>query len=311
MTEPCEILSCAVRPAFPLLLRRGDVHDIRLEHERSREAQLKQNDRGGAVPKAIKSDVPGASVRMGRNRSEPGAATARSKAASTTQAGHQKPQQLDVSKDDPVAPSAGTQWWMDRSKTLERKITELEVALSHAETKVAQLSAEYANAQGNLAARAEAEGIAAHRMAELATKLADAETEVARLSTNNAATESKLLARAESDRIKARTSESRAQAEIVKMMTRMQHANQGAKRYAHEAEWLRAVYALMFDRPRWWFLMSDAWRSIKIRRRLRRRGLFDADAYLALYPDVANAGIDPLSHYISHGLAEGRSNGID
>lgn len=35
--------------------------------------------------------------------------------------------------------------------------------------------------------------------------------------------------------------------------------------------------------------------------------LFDADFYLAKYPDVAAAGLDPLEHYSSHGWREGRN----
>ena len=34
--------------------------------------------------------------------------------------------------------------------------------------------------------------------------------------------------------------------------------------------------------------------------------LFDRDAYLAKYPDVAQAGIDPIEHYVVHGAGEGR-----
>ena len=30
-------------------------------------------------------------------------------------------------------------------------------------------------------------------------------------------------------------------------------------------------------------------------------------AYLAAYPDVAAAHIDPLTHFLQHGMAEGRS----
>ncbi|PMR78134.1 hypothetical protein C1H70_15270 [Halomonas urumqiensis] len=38
-------------------------------------------------------------------------------------------------------------------------------------------------------------------------------------------------------------------------------------------------------------------------------GLFDADRYLAQNPDLAEAGIDPLVHYLRHGGAEGRGPG--
>jgi hypothetical protein len=47
--------------------------------------------------------------------------------------------------------------------------------------------------------------------------------------------------------------------------------------------------------------------------RLRQRmdivqasGLFDPEAYLQINPDVAEAGVDPLRHFVEFGLAEGR-----
>lgn len=36
------------------------------------------------------------------------------------------------------------------------------------------------------------------------------------------------------------------------------------------------------------------------------RAIFDGDWYRSHYPDIANTGIDPLAHYLSFGLAEGR-----
>ncbi len=51
------------------------------------------------------------------------------------------------------------------------------------------------------------------------------------------------------------------------------------------------------------------WR-LKIRaRRLACSSLFDPNWYLATYPDVAKAGIDPLVHYLSSGHREGRDPG--
>lgn len=43
---------------------------------------------------------------------------------------------------------------------------------------------------------------------------------------------------------------------------------------------------------------------------LKREGLFDAEAYLARNPDVREAGMDALQHYLSHGILEGRSLGF-
>ena len=39
---------------------------------------------------------------------------------------------------------------------------------------------------------------------------------------------------------------------------------------------------------------------------IAQSGLFDSDGYLRRYPDVAEAGIDPLEHYVAHGASEGR-----
>jgi GT2 family glycosyltransferase len=40
--------------------------------------------------------------------------------------------------------------------------------------------------------------------------------------------------------------------------------------------------------------------------RIRSSGLFDSDYFLAIYPDVAAAMLDPVSHYVQYGAAEGR-----
>lgn len=53
---------------------------------------------------------------------------------------------------------------------------------------------------------------------------------------------------------------------------------------------------------RWWRLRRD--RSL-----LSHSELFDADWYLATYPDVAAAGQNPLYHFLAHGAAEGRHPG--
>src|SRR5690242_18976729 len=39
---------------------------------------------------------------------------------------------------------------------------------------------------------------------------------------------------------------------------------------------------------------------------VRKSGLFDAEYYLATYPDVAERNIDPLVHYLEEGAREGR-----
>lgn len=55
------------------------------------------------------------------------------------------------------------------------------------------------------------------------------------------------------------------------------------------------------------------WLWLRLRYSPRKRAellqLFDADWYLANYPDVATVGLDPFSHYLSIGAAEGRDPG--
>lgn len=72
------------------------------------------------------------------------------------------------------------------------------------------------------------------------------------------------------------------------------------------AEWLRRISAELVACPWWWSLLPPSIRQRRIDHRLVRRGLFNGAAYLAQYPDVAAAGMDPLKHYILHGIIEGR-----
>ena len=68
--------------------------------------------------------------------------------------------------------------------------------------------------------------------------------------------------------------------------------------------WLLEVNLLTSSNPWWWKFMAAKWRRQREFRRLARRGLFDIKAYLARYPDVQEAGLDPLHHYMSHGIRE-------
>lgn len=72
-------------------------------------------------------------------------------------------------------------------------------------------------------------------------------------------------------------------------------------------KWLRDVHRLEESFPLWWAIMPQVWRQRRARRRYYGAGLFDADAYLALNPDVAAHRMEPIRHYILHGMAEGRT----
>ena len=75
---------------------------------------------------------------------------------------------------------------------------------------------------------------------------------------------------------------------------------------AAKREWLQKVTALWSNQPRWWILMPRKLRQKWLHRRLLRRGLFDVVAYLDRYPDVAATGLDPIEHYMRHGIDENR-----
>ena len=72
--------------------------------------------------------------------------------------------------------------------------------------------------------------------------------------------------------------------------------------------WALQVAEALARPPRGWarWLPAWLWRR-KLAARVERRGLFDGEAYLARYPEVAAAGMDPLTHFLGHGLVEGRA----
>lgn len=49
----------------------------------------------------------------------------------------------------------------------------------------------------------------------------------------------------------------------------------------------------------------------EVRGMIARSGLFDREWYLRIYPEVAEAGMDPLEHYLLHGAFEGRNPSPD
>ncbi len=63
--------------------------------------------------------------------------------------------------------------------------------------------------------------------------------------------------------------------------------------------------------PWWWAMLPKSLRDKLKFARFRRRGLFDGERYLDIYPDVAAERMDPLEHYLSHGMAEGRTSAVD
>ena len=78
-----------------------------------------------------------------------------------------------------------------------------------------------------------------------------------------------------------------------------------------EANWLREAAAVLLNdstttKGRLLKLLPAAVLSKRQGRLLRRKGLFDDEAYLAANSDVAADGVDPLRHYLNHGITENR-----
>lgn len=100
----------------------------------------------------------------------------------------------------------------------------------------------------------------------------------------------------------------RARFEEIATLGKLLYEQERARAFqSQQTEWIRSVAKVLMASPRWWMIMPDAWRRKKEYARLARRGLFDADAYVANNPDVAAAKADPLRHYINHGMGEGRA----
>ncbi|WP_333573267.1 hypothetical protein [Sphingomonas sp.] len=71
-------------------------------------------------------------------------------------------------------------------------------------------------------------------------------------------------------------------------------------------DWLLKVNASILAAPAWWYLLPHRLKMHKIEQSLSRQELFDERSYLAIHPDVAASGSNPLEHYLLHGIREGR-----
>lgn len=94
--------------------------------------------------------------------------------------------------------------------------------------------------------------------------------------------------------------------ELTALTVLLQEQEKAGARQQQTIEWLCNLAVALVARPRWWAVMPASWQSSRMHMLLKRRGLFDGGAYLRLNPDVAAGDVDPLIHYLLHGLGEGR-----
>jgi hypothetical protein len=95
-------------------------------------------------------------------------------------------------------------------------------------------------------------------------------------------------------------------AEIAALTSMLADAGTQSAASSANAEWLRSMMQIAATFPKWWALMPQDWRRKREHARFRSSGLFDAVRYLETYPDVADNGMDPVRHYILHGMLERR-----
>lgn len=76
--------------------------------------------------------------------------------------------------------------------------------------------------------------------------------------------------------------------------------------HARHARWLEDVAVVLAAEPWWWGLVPAGWHRSLRDRKLHEMGLFDAGEYLKINKDVESSGMDPLVHYVRHGIKENR-----
>lgn len=94
-------------------------------------------------------------------------------------------------------------------------------------------------------------------------------------------------------------------AELSRLLADTQQENQ---RLAAHIAWIHEVVPIL-RRGGFRLAFLNRRDDAALLARLKDKRLFDSGAYLAANPDVARAGVDPLQHYLAHGLSEGRSRG--
>ena len=94
--------------------------------------------------------------------------------------------------------------------------------------------------------------------------------------------------------------------EIARLTAMLADESGRAGAFAANAEWVANMTRISEAFPGWWAVMPQDWRRRREHARYQRAGLFDAAKYLEIYPDVAENGMDPVRHYMLHGMAEGR-----
>jgi hypothetical protein len=118
--------------------------------------------------------------------------------------------------------------------------------------------------------------------------------------------------RAEKERVEARLDDRYVE---IATLTALLAERETLERHASEdADWLRQIASILLGdsatrKGRLFRLLPAAFNWRRQQRLLKRKGLFDAEAYLDANADVATDRTDPLRHYLQHGIKERRRRG--
>lgn len=184
------------------------------------------------------------------------------------------------------------------------RLTEL-LKKSEQEIGVIKRDAQEARKSADAAAKASDDKLA-KRFQELAAltealKKSEGEIEVIKRDAEDVRTKAEAAARANEGKLAQRFQEMAALSDLLRRQ------EERAQQADEHVSWLLALNERLGKQASWWGLLPKSWARQRSLRRLRNAGLFDSDAYLQRYPDVAAARKDPLDHYLQHGYYEGRS----
>jgi len=208
-------------------------------------------------------------------------------------------------EEEPRKSQASHQKAARRIVELEGRLADLEATLALERIKLAENEVELQDCQAELREVLIALGQAQNEIAALAGDLKFKDSDLAELreSLNSSrATSKRLIERLQND-LRAAVQKQGATA-IAELLQRQKE--ESSKLLEH-IEWLQCFHQATSDQPSWWAMLPRTWQRQRQHKRLQRSGIFDAQAYLDRNPDVAEAGMDPLDHYLRHGFREGRS----
>lgn len=186
---------------------------------------------------------------------------------------------------------------------LTMKLAKLEEAM-RAEVKLLTSKLERSEAERDNVA-----GVAAHARAQVATlerDLSKAQVATAELRRSGEVQLSAALDKLRDVQSEADQKLAERSGEIAQLTSMLAEQNALNAQKELDNAWLRDMMTTTGRMPKWWMLLPESSQRKRRHAFYRKAGLFDASVYLNAYPDVAQDGMDPVRHYILHGMAEGR-----